>query len=83
MPINNNQLTLDILNKIFNQDFTNGFLLVYIDGKLVFNGTTTSDLTLIICNLLALLAGQHEISVEFTGNDGKTNSYKENIILEE
>jgi hypothetical protein len=32
---------------------------------------------------LALLAGQHEISVEFTGNDGKTNLYKENIILEE
>ena len=48
ISISNNMLTLGVLNQIFNKDFRNGHLLVYIDGILVFNATTTDDLTQII-----------------------------------
>ena len=82
IPLNNNQLTLGVLNQIFNQNFTNGHLLVYIDGKLVFNATTTDDLSQLIYNLLDLLSGNHEIKVEFTDNEGNTNTFKENINIE-
>ena len=73
IPIYNNQITLDTLNKLFNFDFTNGVLLVYLDGKLIFNGTTKNDLTQIIYDMLKLLSDQHELSVEFTDENGKTN----------
>ncbi|AWX31744.1 hypothetical protein [Methanosphaera sp. BMS] len=82
IPITNNQLTLGVLNQIFNQNFTNGHLLVYIDGKLVFNATTTDDLSQLIYNLLDLLSGNHEIKVEFTDNENQTNTFKENINIE-
>jgi predicted outer membrane repeat protein len=81
IPIINNHLTLDTLMKIFNQDFTNGHLLVYIDGKLVFNGTTTDDITQVIYDLINLLSGKHEIKVEFMDSEGKTNTYTENITI--
>lgn len=80
-PMKNNYLTLKTLNDIFNQNFTNGHLLVYIDGKLVFNATTTDDLTQIIYNLLYLFSGNHNIMVEFTDNEGNTNNYTENITV--
>jgi len=83
IPIYNNQITLDTLNKLFNFDFTNGVLLVYLDGKLIFNGTTKNDLTQIIYDMLKLLSDQHELSVEFTDENGKTNTYKENITFRE
>lgn len=83
ISINNNQITLDILNKIFNFDFTNCFILVYIDGKLVFNGTTTDDLSQLIFDLFKMLSGQHELKVESTGKDGKSNTYEENITFAE
>ena len=76
-----NKLTLGRLNQIFNKDFRNGHLLVYIDGKLVFNDTTSDNLLQIISNLLGLLAGNHEITVEFTDNDRNTNTYTENITI--
>lgn len=79
--LTHNQLTLGLLNQIFNQDFTNGHLLVYIDGKLVFNGTTTDDLIQLISNLLDLLNGNHKIRVEFTDKEGNTNSFTDNITI--
>jgi predicted outer membrane repeat protein len=81
IPLSNNLLTLGILNSIFNQNFINGHLLVYIDGKLVFNGTTTDDLTQIIYNLINLLSGNHEVKVEFTDSEGNTNTYTESITV--
>ena len=75
------KLTLDALNKIFDLNFTNGHLLVYIDGILVFNGTTSDDITLIIIELLDKYLGEHEIKVVFTDNENQTNTYKENIIV--
>ena len=77
----NNQFTLNMLNNIFNFDFTNGFLVLYIDGKLLFNGTTNVNLTQILCNLINLNNGQHEVSVEFTDKDGKTVKYKKNTTF--
>lgn len=79
ISLTNNLLTLNILNQIFNKNFINGHLLVYIDGKLVFNSTTTDDLSQIICSIADLLSGNHEIRVEFTDKDGNTNSFTENI----
>lgn len=79
--VQNNYLTLERLNNIFNQNFINGHLLVFIDGKLVFNATTTDDLTQIIYDLLKLLSGNHELKVEFTDNNGNTKSYTENITV--
>lgn len=79
--IKNNQLTLNLLNQIFNMDFRNGHLLVYIDGKLVFNGTTADDLTQVLYDLLKTLTGNHEIKVEYTDKNGNMNNYTESIIL--
>jgi len=76
-----NYLNLTRLNEIFNQNFINGTLLVYIDGKLVFNGTTTDDLSLIIYDLLDLISGNHEIKVVFTDKAGNTNNYTANITV--
>jgi predicted outer membrane repeat protein len=81
IQIKNNQLTLGILNQIFHMDFRNGQLLVYIDGKLVFNATTANDLTQLIYDLLNVLSGNHEIKVEFTDKDGNTNNYTETITV--
>lgn len=76
-----NYLNLSKLNEVFNQNFTNGNLLVFIDGKLVFNGTTTDDLSLIIYNLMNLISGNHEIKVIFTDNNGNIDTYTENITV--
>ncbi len=77
-----NKLTLNALNKIFNSNFTNGHLLVYIDGVLVFNGTTSEDITMVILELLDKYLGVHEIKVVFTNNENQTNTFKENINIE-
>lgn len=79
--IKNNKITLKTLNEIFNREFINGHLLVFIDGKLVFNGTTTDDLSQLIYNFIDLLTGNHEIRVEFTDKEGNTNSFTENIMV--
>ena len=81
ISISNNKLTLGVLNQIFNKDFRNGHLLVYIDGILVFNATTTDDLTQVIIDLLSLLLGKHEIKVVFTDGNGNTNNHTENITI--
>ena len=60
-----------MLNQIFNNDFRNGHLLVYIDDNTVFNANTTDNLLQIIFDLSSLLAGNHDITVGFTANDGK------------
>ena len=73
---------LEYLNKLFNMTFINGHIKVYIDGKLVFEGNTTDDLTQVIFEIIKEYLGEHEISVEFTDNKGKSNTYKEKIIVE-
>ncbi len=65
VPVSNT-ITLGTLKEIFNQTFTNGHLLLYIDGKLVFNGTTGDDLTTVILEIMEKYLGQHEIKIEFT-----------------
>lgn len=79
--VKHNFLTLERLNNIFNQNFTNGHLLVWIDGELVFNATTTDNLEQIIYDLLRLLSGNHELKVEFTDSSEKTSNYTENITV--
>ena len=81
ISIIDNMITLGVLNQIFNKDFRNGHLLVYIDGILVFNATTNDDLTQIIIDLLSLLLGKHEIKVVFTDGNGNKNTYTENITI--
>ena len=83
ITVYNYQLLLATLNSIFNMDFTNGHILVYIDGKLVFNGTTTDDLSLLIYDLIQLISGDHQIKVEFTDNKGNSKTYEENITFVE
>ena len=77
-----NALTLETLNRIFDINFTNGHILVYIDGILVFNDTTTDDISQVILEILDKYLGKHEIKVVFTDNQNQTNTYKENIIIE-
>lgn len=77
-----NAITLEILNKIFGQKFINGHLLVYIDGELVYNATTTDDLSSIIFEIIEKFIGEHEIKVEFTDSNNKTDTYTEHITLE-
>ncbi|MBQ6219065.1 MAG: hypothetical protein IJJ47_04980 [Methanosphaera sp.] len=66
---------------IFNQSFTNGHLIVYIDGKIVFNDTVTDDIYRIILEITSKLLGQHELTVEFTNNNNQTQNYTENITI--
>lgn len=73
---------LEYLNKLFNLTFINGHLKVYIDGELVFEGDTGDDLTLVIFEIIEKYLGEHEVKVEFTDRDNKTNTYKEKIIVE-
>ena len=73
---------LDYLNKLFNMTFINGHLKVYIDGKLVFEGDTTDDLTQVIFEIIEKYIGEHEVKVEFTDSENKTNTYTEKIIVE-
>ncbi len=77
-----NVLTLAELGEIFNLTFTKGHLLVYIDGELVYNGTVGDDLTTVILEIIDKFLGKHEIKVEFTDADGKTNTYNKTITIE-
>ena len=77
-----NVLTLGELSEIFNQTFTNGHLLVYIDGKLIYNCTVNDDLTTVILEIIEEYFGKHEMKIEFMDADGKTNTYNQTIIIE-
>ncbi len=77
-----NVITLGVLNEIFGQTFTNGHLLLYIDGELVFNGTVDDDLATVILEIIEKFLGKHELKVEFTDADGKTNTYNKTIMIE-
>lgn len=76
-----NTITIKTLNTIFNQSFTNGHLVVYLDGKVVFNDTVTDDIYRVILEITSKLLGQHELKVEFTDNNNQTQSYTENITI--
>ncbi|AWX32004.1 carboxypeptidase-like regulatory domain-containing protein [Methanosphaera sp. BMS] len=80
IPIENT-ITLGQLNEIFGQTFTNGHLLLYIDGQLVFNGTVGDDLATVILEIVEKYLGGHELKVVFTDADGKTNTYTKNVTI--
>ena len=79
-----NTLKLEGINKLFDSNFTNGHLLVYVDNNLVFNEITANDLSTPIWEMTDDYVGQHQISVEFTSNadSNTTNKYTENVIIE-
>ena len=77
-----NLFILEYLNKLFNMTFINGHIKVYIDGELVFEGDTTDDLTQVIFEIIDKYLGEHEVTVEFTDSKGKSNTFKERIIVE-
>lgn len=77
-----NSVTLADINKLFNMDFTNGNLLVYIDGELVFNGTVTDDTAITIFDIIEKFLGTHDIKVEFINSNNETNNYSESVIIE-
>ena len=77
-----NIFTLESLNKLFDMTFINGDLKVCIDDELVFEGDATDDLTQEIFEIIDQYLGKHEISVEFTDSKGKSNNYKEKIVVE-
>lgn len=75
-------LKLEGLNKLYDTDFTNGHLLVYVDGKLVFNEITADDLSTPIFWITDDYLGQHQITVEFTANgNSNTNKYTEDVLI--
>lgn len=76
-----NIITLKTLQNIFNETFTNGHLLIYIDGKLVYNNTVNDDLSTVLLKIIESLLGEHEIRVEFTGKDNITHNYTEHIQI--
>ena len=66
---------------LFNLNLTNGHLKVYIDGTLVFDGDVTEDLTKTIFEIIEKYLGKHEITIEFTDNNGNTQKHNETIII--
>lgn len=51
--------------KIFGQNFTNGHLVVYLDGKVVFNATVGDDIFTVIFEIIDGLLGNHELKLEY------------------
>ena len=76
-----NYIILDTLNKIFNQRFVNGQLLVYIDGELVFNDSVNDDVRLIILKIIDKYLGIHELKVIFTDENNNTQNFTEYITI--
>ncbi|WP_407453671.1 hypothetical protein [Methanobrevibacter sp.] len=75
-------LKLEGINKLYDSDFSNGHLLVYVDGKLVFNELTAGDLATPIFGITDSYLGQHQIKVEFTPDgDSNVNKYTEDVII--
>ena len=75
-------LRLEGINKLYDSEFTSGHLLVYLDGKLVFNEITSGDLSTPILGITDDLVGQHVMSVEFTPDgDSNLNKYTENVTI--
>ena len=76
-----NNINLKALMDLFNLKLTNGHLKVYIDGTLVFDGDVTDDLTKTIFEIIEKYLGKHEITIEFTDNNGNTQKHNETIII--
>ena len=74
-------ITLAKLNEIFGQTFTNGHLLLYIDGQLVYNGTVSDDLATVILEIIEQFLGEHELKVEFTDSNNQTQTYTKNVTI--
>ena len=56
-------VTLSWLNDLFEYDFKNKNLLIYIDDILVFNGTTSDDPSEILFKVLEEYSGEHSLKV--------------------
>jgi len=76
-----NVITVQSLNMIFNKSFTNGHILVLIDGELVFNGTTTNDISTVILQITSKLRELHEIKVIFTDHNNNIDTYTQHILI--
>ena len=77
-----NAVNIKALIDLFNLNLTNGHLKVYIDGTLVFDGDVDNDLEKVIFEIIEKYLGKHEIAIEFTGADGKTQKLNETVIIE-
>lgn len=77
-----NVINLKALMDLFKLNLTNGHLKVYIDGTLVFDGDVDDDLSRVIFEILEKFLGKHEITVEFTDSNGKTQTLNETIMIE-
>ncbi|MBR0473140.1 MAG: hypothetical protein IJI98_10650 [Methanosphaera sp.] len=70
-------ITINTINKIFAHDFTNQTIQIYLDGKLVFNGTLTDNLSEVLFNITGEYEGYTTLKI-VTNN--KTYSKKINIL---
>ena len=77
-----NVINLKALMDLFKLNLTNGHLKVYVDGTLVFDGDVDDDLSRVIFEIIEKFLGKHEITIEFTGADGKTQKLNETVIIE-
>ena len=77
-----NVVNLKALMDLFRLNLTNGFLKVYIDGTIVFDGYVGDDLSQVIFEIIEKYLGKHIMTIEFTGSDGKTQTLNETIIIE-
>ena len=70
------------LIELFDFNLTNGHLKVWIDGILVFEGDVGDDMLQVIFEIIEKFLGKHEMTVEFTDSNGKTQTLNETIIIE-
>ncbi len=77
-----NFVILKNLIDLFDFNLTNGHLKVWIDGILVFEGDVGDDLFKVIFEIIEKFLGKHEMTVEFTDSNGKTQTLNETIIIE-
>ena len=48
----------------------------------MFDGDVDDNLAKVIFEMIQALIGRHEISVEFSGSDGKTHTFSETVVIE-
>ena len=76
-----NAINLKALMDLYDFNFTNGHLKVYIDGTLVFDDDVDDDLSRIIFEIIERFVGKHEMAVDFTDSNGKTFTFNKTIMI--
>lgn len=73
-------ITIESLQQLFSLNLSNGTLIVYLDDKLIFNGTS-NDLSATILDIVQELIGKHNLRIIFKDSNGKSFTNNKTITI--